>query len=204
MKSNKRGISLIVLMITIIVILILVTVIIMSFGNNNLINNANKAKFQSDLSGFKQELLATHADKEISDVKYNRDDVNVELGKYAQMRLYIPDITEEYADKLFIRNGNLLYIGDESSSNYDEIEESWAREVGVESPWGRLGDADGDGLITLEDGIYIQQYSAGIIVIPNLTDRQYTAMDVNKDGVINADDATKIQKFVQLGIDFDE
>ena len=48
MKTNKRGISLIVLVITIIVIIILAAAVILTLNNNNPIENANEATFKND------------------------------------------------------------------------------------------------------------------------------------------------------------
>ena len=53
---KKRGISLIVLVITIIVIVILAVAVILSIANNNPIENARKAAFLNDMSALKDEL----------------------------------------------------------------------------------------------------------------------------------------------------
>ena len=50
MKTNKRGISLIVLVITIIVIIILAAAVILTLNNNNPINNSKQATFDSDVA----------------------------------------------------------------------------------------------------------------------------------------------------------
>ena len=88
MIKRKKGISLIVLIITIIVILILVAAILISFNNNNPINKANEAKFKSDLKGFKEQLLTTHSNNEMDNSSYNKNNVNVKLNSYSQMKLY--------------------------------------------------------------------------------------------------------------------
>ena len=120
MIKRKKGISLIVLIITIIVILILVAAILISFNNNNPINKANEAKFKSDLKGFKEQLLTTHSNNEMDNSSYNKNNVNVKLNSYSQMKLYIPDITEEYCKVLFIEKGNLLYIGNDGVNIYTD------------------------------------------------------------------------------------
>ena len=50
MKTNKRGISLIVLVITIIVIIILAAAVILTLNNNNPIQNSKQATFDNDVS----------------------------------------------------------------------------------------------------------------------------------------------------------
>lgn len=55
-KENKKGISLIVLIITIVVIIILAVAIIINLSNTNIVNNSNSAVIKSDIANLKQEL----------------------------------------------------------------------------------------------------------------------------------------------------
>lgn len=196
MCKNKKGISLIVLMITIIVMLILVSVIVLTFSNNNPIKNANEAKFKSDLSGFREELLATHSEKEIADSDYDRESINIEVGKFQDMKKYIPDITEKYANKLLIKKGNLLYIGDDTSQYYSETEEEWAKDIGIQSPYKNIGDANGDGLITIEDAATIQYYFVNSLT-STLSTRQIKAFDYDRNGSIESLDAVMLQQYLR-------
>ena len=186
MLRNKKGISLIVLIITILVVLILTSVIVMSFDNNSPIGKANEAKFKFDLTTFRDELMATHTEKSIEDFGYAKEGINVGAGNIGKMRLYIPDITEEYANKLLITRGNLLYINDETSEYYDEEEKNWAKTVGIQSPYENVGDADGDGKITQNDWQYIQNMDQN--TSNSLTKKQKKACDVNIDGEVNVKD----------------
>ena len=192
MVKNKNGISLIVLIITIAVVIILASIIIMTFKNTNPTGKANEVKFKSDVRGFRDELMLTFSDKEMENPDFVKENVNVNLGNFVGMKQYIPDITEEYSKKLFIKNGQLLYIGDDANENYNKDEEKWAQEQGVQSPYGRIGDANGDGYITQDDAILIQQE---IVNIKDLTDRQKLACDTNCDGQITIADAMMIQKY---------
>lgn len=210
MKKNKRGISLIVLIITIIVMLILVSVIVVSFNNNNPIGKANEAKFKSDLSSFRDELDANVNDIIFGESNKSDMDINVNVGDYALLRKYIPDITEKYANKLLIKKGKLLYIGDDSGSQkenfqkyYNEQEESWARSIGIQSPYGQVGDANGDGQITVADSEYLASILAenSIINKNNLTNRQKRAIDANADGFIDINDKTTIDNYLDYYID---
>lgn len=197
MLKNKKGISLIVLIITIIIVIILASVVIISFSNSNPTEKAIEAKFKSDLQGFKEELLATHVNNLTEDNKYVKEDINVDLGNYPGMRLYIPDITEEYCKKLFIKRGELLYIDDEENENYSEEEEIWAREIGIQSPYRQLGDANGDGLINAEDNNFIQKIASNVIDKNSLTEKQKKACDVDKSGQINVADSIHLGKFIE-------
>lgn len=220
MINRKKGISLVVLIITIIVILILVSAILVSFNSSNPINKSKEARFKSDLKSFNEQLLANHSDKEIVDTDYDREDINVELNNYPKMKLYIPDITEEYCKKLFIEKGKLLYIGNDGvnvytntlesfdeykegvnvsqyfQSYYDQNEEKWARSIGVNSPYAIYGDVDGDGYVTEEDYRYIDGFSVDSFKISTLSARQFKSMDVNKDNTIDILDSVDIKKFV--------
>ena len=56
-----------------------------------------------------------------------------------------------------------------------------------------LGDADGDGVITVMDVTAVQKHIAEINI---LTGDRFLAADVNRDGVVDISDATQIQKYV--------
>lgn len=204
MKKNKKGISLIVLIITIIVVIILASVIIVSINKNNPIKSAKEAKFKSDLSSFRDELEDNINDILIKNADKSEYDINVDSGDYGNLRIYIPDITEEYANKLLIKKGKLLYIGDDSKADYekyhDDTEEAWAKSVGIQCPYSQVGDADGDGYITEEDGDFIGKCSVADIKLDQFTDRQQNAMDTYKDGDLNVIDQTKIQQYLEQGI----
>lgn len=208
MKKNKRGISLIVLIITIIVVIILASVIIVSINKNNPIKSAKEAKFKSDLSSFRDELEDNINDILIKNANKSEYDINVDSGDYGNLRIYIPDITEEYANKLLIKKGKLLYIGDDSKADYekyhDDTEEAWAKSVGIQCPYSQVGDADGDGYITEEDKTFIEKYAANIIKVDQLTDRKKNAMDAYKDGVLSVEDGTAVGKYLKLGISLPE
>lgn len=208
MKKNKRGISLIVLIITIIVMLILVSVVVVSFNNNNPIGKAKEAKFKSDLSSFRDELEDNINDILIKNANKSEYDINVDSGDYGNLRIYIPDITEEYANKLLIKKGKLLYIGDDSKADYekyhDDTEEAWAKSVGIQCPYSQVGDADGDGYITEEDETFIVKYATNMIKVDPLTDRKKNAMDAYKNGVISVEDGTAVGKYLKLGISLPE
>ena len=204
MKKNERGISLIVLIITIIVVIILASVIIVSINKNNPIKSAKEAKFKSDLSSFRDELEDNINDILIKNADKSEYDINVDSGDYGNLRIYIPDITEEYANKLLIKKGKLLYIGDDSKADYekyhDDTEEAWAKSVGIQCPYSQVGDADGDGYITEEDETFIVKYVANMIKVDPLTDRKKNAMDAYKNGVISVEDGTVVGKYLTQGI----
>lgn len=205
MIKRKNGISLIVLIITIIVVIILASVIIVSINKNNPIKSAKEAKFKSDLSSFRDELEDNINDILIKNADKSEYDINVDSGDYGNLRIYIPDITEEYANKLLIKKGKLLYIGDDSKADYekyhDDTEEAWAKSVGIQSPYAQVGDADGDGYITEEDDTFIGKcINNENFKFDQLTDRKKNAMDTCKDGYLSVFDRTAIQEYLNQGI----
>ena len=75
--KNKKGISLIVLVITIIVIIILATAVIVTIVTNNPIKEANKAKYESDRDNM-QAVFTTTVAKVMSN---NQGNVKVKSGQ---------------------------------------------------------------------------------------------------------------------------
>ena len=65
LRKNKRGISLIVLVITIIVMIILAAAIILSLSNSEIISKANKAKTDSDMANLKEYVNTLMAEWEL-------------------------------------------------------------------------------------------------------------------------------------------
>lgn len=62
MKANKKGISLIVLIITIVVIIILAAAIILNLSNTNLIENANNAVSENDKAEIQSAVTLAYGD----------------------------------------------------------------------------------------------------------------------------------------------
>ena len=66
---------------------------------------------------------------------------------------------------------------------------------------GRIGDADGDGKITLTDAVNVlKQYNLTEVLGENglLTAEQITAADIDGDGAVTAKDASYIQKYINF------
>ena len=130
---KKRGISLIVLVITIIVIIILAGAIILNLTKNNPIESARKAKFLNDIDAFKSELSLYELNKMAStDGNYNPKLLNAdksgstENGDPTNTNKKITDIitsmdNTNYPDKLEVIAGELVYVGDnENESNWSD------------------------------------------------------------------------------------
>lgn len=121
---KKRGISLIVLLITIIVMIILAGVVIIGIVKDNPIEKAAEATFKTDLTLFKNELNSYHVSEKAKSRKYDSRDIN---ASGEEMKKYISSITDKYIKQLEIVNGKIVFIG--TAGN--EIE--WSEDSDIEA-----------------------------------------------------------------------
>jgi len=85
-SKNKRGISLIVLVITIIVMIILAAAIILSLNGSNIIGKANEAKTKSDIANAKHVAALAKAEWDLMS-KSEQDDIEGGFSVYAVTKL---------------------------------------------------------------------------------------------------------------------
>ena len=158
--SEKKGISLIVLVITIIVIIILAVAVILSIANNNPIENAKEARFKNDVKAMQEELELLKASNyaENNGASYdNSDEKKITIGQLQS--------ASKYQDDFEVKDGS-LYI--KSDNKLTEKEKVWANELGVlkgvevisktESKVGCYADIDGDGVA---DGVIYADLAVG-------------------------------------------
>ena len=198
MKETKRGISLIVLIITIVVMLILVSIIVMSFSKSNPISKASEVKFKSDIKGFREELLATHASKAYDNLSYKKENVNISLDNYSEMKEYIEDISEKWCKKLYISKGELVYGGT------DETEKKWFEDVvNGNFDGSNNGGSSSDGSTTTDSNVktewkqYIGKVTSDGVPIPKGFDYVTGTKDT---GVVIKDQNTG-NEFVWIAVD---
>ena len=113
--STKRGISLIVLVITIIVMAILAGTVIITISNTNVINEASKTKIKSDLSSL-QDMVGTYVANNYMTIDRKNE---YKLSDYGITN-------KEYEDITYILNGR-LYVDPSASSAVKEV----ARELNM-------------------------------------------------------------------------
>ena len=115
--SDKKGISLIVLVITIIVIIILAVAVILSIANNNPIENAKEARFKNDVKTMQEELELLKASKyaENNGEGYGK----IEIGDLKS--------ATNYQEKFDVKDGELKYIAEKLT---DE-EKTWVSASGI-------------------------------------------------------------------------
>ncbi|MDD3303806.1 MAG: hypothetical protein PHP54_02715 [Clostridia bacterium] len=125
MKTNKKGISLITLVITIIVVIILAAAVILTLNNNNPIENAKEATFKQDVSTVQDDLNMYVSNK------YAKTNGNFDLTALNLSDTTNPKITDELTSvsnsklngKVEVQNGKLVYTGT------DETEKKWFGEI---------------------------------------------------------------------------
>ena len=124
----KFGISLIVLVITIVVIIILAAAVILSLGDNNPIESANKAKLVNTVSSFKDELNLSISSKLSKDLTISIDDIDA-TGE--DILTYIPSMKNQkigevlYINLYEIKSGKLVL----KSAQLFELSEAQAKEL---------------------------------------------------------------------------
>ena len=121
--NKRKGISLIVLVITILVMIILAGVVIVSLSKNNPVNKAKEATFKTDVSTFEGDLSFYLANSLAENSTLKMEDVDA--AGYSEIKKVINSFAEKYADKFEVVDGELIYIG------ADDKEEVWAAEVGL-------------------------------------------------------------------------
>ena len=145
--SEKKGISLIVLVITIIVIIILAVAVILSIANNNPIENSKEARFKNDVKTMQEELELLKASNyaknngtgyndpttgnqiELSDLKSSTnytDDFEVKDGElYIKSKNNLTDKEKELAKKLGVAE-------EKASITFDRVDKTKALAIGSE------------------------------------------------------------------------
>ena len=127
--KKKKGISLIVLIITIIVVIILAVTVILTITKNNPIESAKEAVFKEDVRAFQDE-LNMYISNEYTRLQGQRD-IKITAKKYEKnggkdsVYTYIPDFKKKYEGKLAIKEDMIAYVGT------DEKEKEWLLNSGV-------------------------------------------------------------------------
>ena len=108
--KNKKGISLIVLVITIIIIIILAGAVILNLADNNSIENATEAQILSDLDTFNSDLTVQIGQKYIENTMLRAEDIDSDETKEGwKLTDLVPSIKGSiYEECLAVENGKLV------------------------------------------------------------------------------------------------
>ncbi len=116
--QNKKGVSLIVLIITILVMIIIAGVVIVNLQDKNSIIEAEKVALQGDIAKAQEALEVNFKTKEMKDSNFDKYTVNASTE--AQMKMYIKKASPEIIKYLEIQKGELVLrkIYDSSTDPY--------------------------------------------------------------------------------------
>ncbi|MFR3919976.1 MAG: leucine-rich repeat protein [Clostridia bacterium] len=161
-KENKKGITLVALVVTIVVLLILAGVSLnLLIGNNGIITRAKQAKISNDLSSYKEQLAMFIADKKTENPEFYESSLtagknnlyyNTKTSEDEKtIKDIIKDVKDEYLDSLEVVKGKLTV--NTKDKNIIKV----AQAVGVEpNPYdirdGVLQSSDGNLLLMDENG----------------------------------------------------
>lgn len=161
-EENKKGITLVALIVTIVVLLILAGVSLnLLIGNNGIITRARQAKISNDLSSYKEQLAMFIADKKAENPEFYESSLtagknnlyyNTKTSEDEKtIKDIINDVKDEYLDSLEVVKGKLTI----NTQDKDIIKVAQA--VGVDpNPYdirnGVLQSSDGNLLLMDENG----------------------------------------------------
>ena len=161
-EENKKGITLVALVVTIVVLLILAGVSLnLLIGNNGIITRAQQAKISNDLSSYKEQLAMFIAEKKVENPEFYESSLtagknnlyyNTKTSEDEKtIKDIINDVKDEYLDSLEVIKGKLII--NTQDKNIIKV----AQTVGVEpNPYdirnGVLQSSDGNLLLMDENG----------------------------------------------------
>ena len=162
LRKNRKGITLVALVVTIVVLLILAGVSLnLLIGNNGIMTRAKQAKISNDLSSYKEQLAMFIADKKTENSEFYESSLtagknnlyyNTKTSEDEKtIKDIIKDVKDEYLDGLEVVKGKLTI--NTQDKNIIKV----AQEIGVEpNPYvikdGELMSNDGNLLLVDENG----------------------------------------------------
>ena len=168
--NKRKGISLIVLVITILVMLILSGVVIVSLSKNNPVEKAKEATFKQSLAQIGEELEMFCVNEKAQNSEFNKEALHASKNNLAfntktessGKNIYdiIPSLKDsKYKNQVEVIQGNLFY------KTPDKKEIPWLRELGIHYTGIVTGTViiEGDTLV----GVSPDYVNTGTLVIPN-------------------------------------
>lgn len=128
---NKRGISLIILIVTIVISLILLSIVIFNLNNDNVTTKATEVSFKANINTFKNELELYILNKRMELIsKGERLDPSTLNINGQDLGNIIPSIKNTpYISMFEIANGNLVYTNTNDYSEQGLKQTEWAQSV---------------------------------------------------------------------------
>ena len=170
MKNKRKGISLIVLVITILVMIILAGVVVVSLQKNNPIEKAKEATFKQSLAQIGEELEMFCVNEKAQNSEFNKESLHASKNNLAfntktessGKNIYdvIPSLKDsKYKNQVEVIQGMLFY------RTPDKKEIPWLKELGIHYTGIVTGTViiEGDTLV----GVSPDYVNTGTLVIPN-------------------------------------
>lgn len=128
--KQRKGISLIVLIITIIVIIILAGAIILNLTKNNPMESAKKAKFMSNIDQYESELMIwENGEMSKTNGEFDPKSLNADKDSGNYKNITMPEIItsmrDDDLDDFEIQDGRLVFVNTDKEQEYE-----WAEEIG--------------------------------------------------------------------------
>ena len=171
MNKRRKGISLIVLVITILVMLILSGVVIVSLSKNNPVEKAKEATFKTDMQTFLDDLSLFFVNKISEDSTFDKTSLIADsktcvyntqkVGNENNIGDIISGVKNgKYANKIEVVQGSLYFV------EPSKTEQKWLLEMGILFKGKESGNIliEGDTLVGVSPG-YV---NTGVLIIPEI------------------------------------
>jgi len=122
-RGMKKGISLIVLVITIVIMIILAGAIILTLVNSGIIGQTREGMIKNNATNYKSELNINLSNSMLADISFNKFLVNAYT--LSDIKKYIPSMKAGDETNFAIQAGDLVYVGE------DTQEILQMREIGI-------------------------------------------------------------------------
>lgn len=126
--QNRKGISLIVLVITIIVMIIIAGVVIISLNDENSVAEAKKVAFQNEIASTQEALEINLKTREMKDSNFDRYSVNATTED--EIKQYVKKVDKEVVKYLEVQDGILVLRKIYSTSTDERV--LWIKELNIE------------------------------------------------------------------------
>jgi len=113
MKINKKGISLIVLVITIVIMIILAGAVILTLVNSGIIGQTREGMIKNNAANYKSELNMSMSNRILADSGFSRFLINAYT--FSDIKEYIPSMKSGDEENFAIQSGDLVYIGGDTN-----------------------------------------------------------------------------------------
>jgi type II secretory pathway pseudopilin PulG len=140
----KKGLSLIMLIITIVIVLILSSMVILNLNNGNLVSRASEVQFKNDLRTYQNEISMYISSKKVKaeiegnvyySVKLNADSSTIVYdGNTIPNENIVTIITTMKAEdinKYVVNEGKLCYLSQAFPDSTRALQKTWLNDLGI-------------------------------------------------------------------------